>query len=170
MTLTFWTLLWLAVPVLVLVLIVCMRARQRRLRSLKDAISTPALFSPDSAHELYREGDGQYFGIDLKNGTVLYIHQVRKGQVDVVGMNSGDWTHHEVDGYRLRLYTKFPQHPYIEFTTAWAQRWFEALGAMKDNPSMTTPPFATYINSRIELLERDNKIHIPRLCTPSTAA
>lgn len=170
MTLNVWALLWLAVLVPVLMLIVRLRARKRMLRNLKDALSAPAIFNPDSAHEVYREGDGKYFGIDIKNGTVLYIHQVRKGQVDVIGMNSGDWTHHEVEGYRLRLYTKFPPFGCIEFTTAWAQRWFDTLGAMKDKPSMTTPLFSTYIDSRIEPLERDNKIHIPRTGTQSTAA
>ncbi|MBD8577595.1 plasmid IncI1-type surface exclusion protein ExcA [Pseudomonas syringae] len=162
-TLTFCALLWVAVLVPVLLLLFRTRARKSMLRGLKESISDACIFKPDSAHEIYHEGDIKYFGIDINNGTVLYVNQVRKGQVDVIGMNVGDWTHREIDGSILRLYTKFPELPRIEISTPWAQRWFDTLGAMEHKHYVTPQRFSTYVTSRIDQLERDNNIHIPKL-------
>lgn len=106
---------------------------------------------------------GKYLGIDARNGTILYIHKIRKGQVDVVGLTMGDWTNREVEGNKLRLYTKFPELPCIEISTPWAQRWYDTLGAMEYKRYTTAKPFGLYVREHAEKLERENKIHIPNL-------
>lgn len=105
--------------------------------------------------------DGKYLGIDSRNGTILYIHRIRKGQVDVVGMTMADWTNREIEGNMLRLYTKFPELPRIEIKTPWAQRWYDTLGAMEYKRYSTPKPFPEYVRDHVEQLEREHQIHIP---------
>ncbi|WP_164348675.1 plasmid IncI1-type surface exclusion protein ExcA, partial [Pseudomonas viridiflava] len=101
------------------------------LSRVTEALKAKDVFWPDDGYEFYLVNDGKYFGIDTKNGAILYIHKIRKGQVDVVGLTMGDWTNRELEGNKLRLYTKFPELPCIEISTPWAQRWYDTLGAME---------------------------------------
>lgn len=127
------------------------------------SLQSPDHFLPDSIHEMYHQGDCKYLGIDIRNGTILYVHQIRKGQADVIGLNMGDWTNREVEGKMLRLYTKFPELPRIEISTPWAQRFYDTLGAMEYKRFDNSTPFSAYVNSHIAQLERDHKVHVPKL-------
>lgn len=122
-----------------------------------------AYYAPEIGYEMYRQGEGKYLGIDKKNGTILYVHRIRKGQVDVVGLTMDDWTNREVEGNMFRLNTKFPDLPRIEIATPWAQRWFDTLGAMEYQKTNVAKPFAQHVRDQIEKLESDFKIQIPRL-------
>ncbi|MEX6666893.1 plasmid IncI1-type surface exclusion protein ExcA [Pseudomonas sp. W2-17] len=137
--------------------------RRRLLTDIVQALNGPDRFLPDAAHEVYSEGVGKYFGIDPNIGTILYVHRIRKGQVDVVGLNMADWTSRELEGKTLRLYTKFPTLPCIEISTPWAQRWYDTLGAMEYKRYNTPKPFSQYVSEHVEALERENNIHIPKL-------
>lgn len=154
---------WAAILIPVVIFVRTVMSRRRLLKKLVSAIRDPLHFDPDNAHEMYHEGDGKYLGIDINNGTILYIHRIRQGQVDVLGLSMGDWTNREVEGNMFRLYTKIPQLPRIEIATPWAQRWFDTLGAMEHKRYDTPQPFKAYVNDHIDLLELENKIHIPKL-------
>ncbi len=160
-----WALVWSGVLIPLAVFIYGVLSRRRLLKRIVIAIKTPQTFWPDSDCEMYHEGEGKYLGIDTKNGTILYVHRIRKGQVDVVGLSMGDWISREVEGNTLRLYTKSPTLPRIEMATPWAQRWYDTLGAMehKQYDRSLHLPFAEYVADNIETLERDNRIQIPRL-------
>ncbi|GKQ47992.1 plasmid IncI1-type surface exclusion protein ExcA [Pseudomonas syringae] len=157
-----------AAPVLVslTVFIHGISSRRRLLKRITTAIKSNQFFEPDAANEIYHEGDGKYLGIDTQNGTILYVHRIRKGQVDVVALTMDDWTNREVEGNRMfRLYTKFPDLPRIEIATPWAQRWYDTLGAMehKQKQYSTPQPFNRYVHDHLEALERDLNVQIPRL-------
>jgi hypothetical protein len=154
---------WVGVLFPIALLIKGVFARRWLLKKITSAVRDPLHFDPDSAHEMYHEGDGKYLGIDINNGTILYIHRIRQGQVDVLGLSMGDWTNREVEGSMFRLYTKIPQLPRIEISTPWAQRWFDTLGAMEHKRYDTPQPFKAYVNDHIHLLEHENKIQIPKL-------
>ncbi|MDT3244150.1 plasmid IncI1-type surface exclusion protein ExcA [Pseudomonas amygdali pv. morsprunorum] len=140
-------------------------SRRSLLKRVTAELIEPQLFNPDAANEMYHEGDGKYLGIDTQNGTILYVHRIRKGQVDVVGLTMDDWTNREVEGNMFRLYTKFPDLPRIEIATPLAQRWYDTLGAMehKQKQYSTPQPFNRYVHDRLETLERDLNVQIPRL-------
>jgi hypothetical protein len=139
------------------------RSRRRVLKTATAAFRDPAYFDPDEGYEMYQQASGKYLGIDKTNGTILYIHSIRKGQMDVVALTMGEWTNCEVEGNIFRLYTKYADLPCLEIRTAWAQRWYDTLGAMQHKQYSTPKPFKQFVYDRIELLERDLKVHIPRL-------
>ncbi|KWT07152.1 plasmid IncI1-type surface exclusion protein ExcA [Pseudomonas amygdali] len=165
-TLGFCSMLWLGVLIPMGIFIYGVLSRRRLLKRVTRAIKSPQFFNPDPTHEIYHEGDGKYLGIDTKNGTILYVHRIRKGQVDVVALTMDDWTNREVEGKGiLRLYTKHPDLPRIEIGTPLAQLWYDTLGAMehKQKQYSTPQPFNRYVHDRLEALERDLNVQIPRL-------
>ncbi|WP_054068051.1 plasmid IncI1-type surface exclusion protein ExcA, partial [Pseudomonas savastanoi] len=157
-TLGFCSMLWLGVLIPMGIFIYGVLSRRRLLKRVTRAIKSPQFFNPDPTNEIYHEGDGKYLGIDTKNGTILYVHRIRKGQVDVVALTMDDWTNREVEGKGiLRLYTKHPDLPRIEIGTPLAQLWYDTLGAMehKQKQYSTPQPFNRYVHDRLEALERD---------------
>ncbi|WP_032641944.1 plasmid IncI1-type surface exclusion protein ExcA [Pseudomonas syringae group genomosp. 3] len=158
--------IWAAILIPVGIFIYGVLSRRRLLKRVTRAIKSPQFFNPDPTHEIYHEGDGKYLGIDTKNGTILYVHRIRKGQLDVVALTMDDWTNREVEGKGiLRLYTKHPDLPRIEIGTPLAQLWYDTLGAMehKQKQYSTPQPFNRYVHDRLEALERDLNVQIPRL-------
>ncbi|WP_117216524.1 plasmid IncI1-type surface exclusion protein ExcA, partial [Pseudomonas coronafaciens] len=150
-------LIWAAILIPVGIFIYGVLSRRRLLKRVTRAIKSPQFFNPDPTNEIYHEGDGKYLGIDTKNGTILYVHRIRKGQVDVVALTMDDWTNREVEGKGiLRLYTKHPDLPRIEIGTPLAQLWYDTLGAMehKQKQYSTPQPFNRYVHDHLEALER----------------
>lgn len=137
-------------------------ARRRVLKSITAALRSPNYFWPAEGYEQYHEGDGKYLGIDTERGTVLYVHHIRKGQVDVIALTMNDWTNREVDGKTFRLYTKLPELPRIEINTPWAQRWFDTLGAMEFKQYSTPLPFAEYVEGHREQIQEALSVRISK--------
>ncbi|KPY22821.1 plasmid IncI1-type surface exclusion protein ExcA [Pseudomonas syringae group genomosp. 3] len=165
-TLGFCSMLWLGVLIPMGIFIYGVLSRRRLLKRVTRVIKSPQFFNPDPTNEIYHEGDGKYLGIDTKNGTILYVHRIRKGQLDVVALTMDDWTNREVEGKGiLRLYTKHPDLPRIEIGTPLAQLWYDTLGAMehKQKQYSTPQPFNRYVHDRLEALELDLNVQIPRL-------
>lgn len=163
-TLFFFSMIWLGVLIPIAIFVHGVLSRRGLLKRVTKAIKASQFFDPDPSNEIYHEGDGKYLGIDTKNGTILYVHRIRKGQVDVVGMTMEDWTNREVEGKGIfRLYTKFPDLPRIEIGTPWAQRWYDTLGAMEHKQYTNTQAFKQHVHHRLEALERDLNVQIPRL-------
>ncbi|WP_044424064.1 plasmid IncI1-type surface exclusion protein ExcA [Pseudomonas savastanoi] len=163
-TIEFSMLIWAAVLIPTGIFIYGVLSRRRLLKRVTRVIKSPQFFNPDPTNEIYHEGDGKYLGIDTQNGTILYVHRIRKGQVDVVALTMDDWTNREVEGKGiLRLYTKHPDIPRIEIGTPLAQLWYDTLGAMEHKQYSTPRPFSMYVAEHIEKLERDNNIHIPKV-------
>lgn len=159
----FTSLVWAAIVISVVVYIHGLKTKHHLLKDISSRLREPGLFNPGEANEFYLTGGGKYLGIDAENGTILYINKIRRGQVDVVGMTMGDWTSRELEGKTLRLYTKFPELPCIEINTPWAQRWYDMLGAMEYKRYNTLEHFSKFVSEHVETLERENKIHIPKL-------
>jgi hypothetical protein len=137
-------------------------ARRRLIRSITSALRHREFFAPDSSHEVYHDGEGKYLGIDINNGTVLYVHKIRNGAVDVLAMNMSDWLRSDVDGEKLSIFTKLPELPRIEIVTPWAQRFHDTLGALAARQRGISIPFSTHVFRQLEQLERELAIQIPR--------
>ncbi|MBX8493191.1 plasmid IncI1-type surface exclusion protein ExcA [Pseudomonas cichorii] len=154
---------WTPIIIPMMIFIVNRRGKRKLLNKIVTSLKNKDFYSTEDGEELFQLNSGKYFGIDTRNGTILYIHRIRKGQVDVVGLTMGDWTNRELEDSTLRLYTKFSELPCIEISTPWAQRWYDTLGAMEYKRYNTPKPFTQYVSEHVESLERDNKIHIPKL-------
>lgn len=138
-------------------------SRRRLLKRITAMLRTPQYFWPKKWNYIYHEGEGKYFGIDTENGTILYVHRIRKGVVDVVGLTMKDWTNREVEGKMLRLYTKFPDLPRIEIPSPLAQQWFDTLGAMQYKTFSTPLPFREYVADHLDTIERNCHVQVPQL-------
>lgn len=159
----FVTLIWAALAIPTAIFIYNVIRKRRLLKRLVPTLKDTRYFDPQPGYEIYHEGDGKYFGIDLIRGTMLYVHRIRKGEVDVLGLDMGSWTDREVEGNLLRLYTRIPELPKLQIGTPWAQRWFDTLGAMENRDYQTPTPYATFVAERYAQLEKANNIKIPRL-------
>jgi len=159
----FYGLIWAAILIPVAIFTKQVISKRRILKVITNDVKDPEYFMPEQGYEMYHEGDGKYLGIDIKRGTILYVHRIRKGEVDVVGLDMKDWTNREVEGKMFRLYTKLPELPRIEIATPWAQRWFDTLGSMEFKQYQPAMPFSEYVDIHREQLERENHIAIPRL-------
>ncbi|EIV2915490.1 TPA: plasmid IncI1-type surface exclusion protein ExcA [Serratia marcescens] len=159
----FYGLIWAAILIPVAIFTKQVISKRRILKVITNDVKDPEYFMPEQGYEMYHEGDGKYLGIDIKRGTILYVHRIRKGEVDVVGLDMKDWTNREVEGKMFRLYTKLPELPRIEIGTPWAQRWFDTLGSMEFKQYQPAMPFSEYVDIHREQLERENHIAIPRL-------
>ncbi|WP_431225925.1 plasmid IncI1-type surface exclusion protein ExcA (plasmid) [Serratia sp. L9] len=159
----FYGMIWSALLIPVGIFAKRVISKRRILKIITNDIKHPDYFMPEHGYEMFHEGDGKYLGIDIKRGTILYVHRIRKGEVDVIGLDMNDWTNREVEGKMLRLYTKLPELPRIEIATPWAQRWFDTLGSMEFKQYQPAMPFSEYVDIHREQLERENHIAIPRL-------
>ncbi|OJH81935.1 plasmid IncI1-type surface exclusion protein ExcA [Serratia marcescens] len=159
----FVVLIWSALVVPIAIFIYNVIRKRRLLKRLVPTLKDTRYFDPQPGYEIYHEGDGKYFGIDLIRGTMLYVHRIRKGEVDVLGLDMSSWTDREVEGNLLRLYTRIPELPKLQIGTPWAQRWFDTLGAMENRDYQTPTPYATFVAERYAQLEQANNIKIPRL-------
>ncbi|MFH3086253.1 plasmid IncI1-type surface exclusion protein ExcA [Serratia marcescens] len=159
----FYGLIWAAILIPAAIFTKQVISKRRILKVITNDVKDPEYFMPEQGYEMYHEGDGKYLGIDIKRGTILYVHRIRKGEVDVVGLDMKDWTNREVEGKMFRLYTKLPELPRIEIATPWAQRWFDTLGSMEFKQYQPAMPFSEYVDIHREQLERENHIAIPRL-------
>lgn len=159
----FYGLIWAAILIPVAIFTKQVISKRRILKVITNDVKDPEYFMPEQGYEMYHEGDGKYLGIDIKRGTILYVHRIREGEVDVVGLDMKDWTNREVEGKMFRLYTKLPELPRIEIATPWAQRWFDTLGSMEFKQYQPAMPFSEYVDIHREQLERENHIAIPRL-------
>lgn len=159
----FYAIIWFSLLVPIGVFFYKVFSKRRLLKIITNDIKHPDFFMPEPGYEMFHEGDGKYLGIDIQRGTILYVHRIRKGEVDVVGLDMPDWTNREVEGKMFRLYTKIPQLPRIEIATPWAQRWFDTLGSMEFKQYSPSLPFSEYVDIHLEQLEREQHIAIPRL-------
>lgn len=156
-------LVWSAVLIPLLVFVYRLFSRRRLLRSITATLRDPVFFDPDASYEAYHDGEGKYLGIDIHNGTLLYVHKIRDGEVDVVAMNVSDWVEREIDGQTLTIFTKMPELPRIDIVTPWAQRFFDTLGAMAIKHRGSSNAFSSHVFHKMEQLEREYDIQIPRL-------
>lgn len=156
-------LFWSVIIIPLVIFIHGIISRRRLLKRITTMLRTPQFFWPKKWNYIYHEGEGKYFGIDTENGTILYVHKIRKGVVDVVGLTMSDWTNREVEGKMLRLYTKFPDLPRIEIHSPLAQQWFDTLGAMQYKTFSTPLPFREYVADHLETIERNCRVQVPQL-------
>lgn len=163
----FFILVWCAVLVPFGVRRYLKLSRRRQLKKMVEMLSSDERFSPQTQHQVLDAGRGQYLGIDIQRGTILYIHMVKKGLIDVVGLTMSDWTDRELEGSALRLYTRMPDLPVLSIYAhpTVAKELFNTLGAMNHNgysEPFPTEPWAEYVGRQSRFVEFENNVVVPQ--------
>lgn len=81
----------------------------------------------------------QYFSLDTKKGTLLFISHVETSfisffyprDIRVLGFGMNDWKSVEVQGNTLTIYTGNPELPSVSVTTGKASQLYEKINAMR---------------------------------------
>ncbi|WP_168403364.1 plasmid IncI1-type surface exclusion protein ExcA [Erwinia amylovora] len=143
-------------------------SRRTKLKKMVAMLSSSERFSPQKQHQVFDAGRGRYLGIDIQRGTILYIHMVKKGVVDVVGLTMSDWTNRELEGSALRLYTRMPDVPVLSIYAhpTVATPLFDTLGAMT-HKSYSEPfprePWPEYVGRQSRFVEFEHDVVVPQV-------
>lgn len=146
---------------------ISIKARDKKLHKISSLLKSDSRFSPQANHEIFSASKGKYLGIDTKRGTILYVHMLKKGVIDVVGLNMGSWTNVELEGSALRIYIPDPDLPMLSITAppAVASNLYNTLGAMSHKAySEPCPdePWPLHVARQSKFIEFEHKVMVPQ--------
>jgi len=142
--------------------------RRRQLKTMVSMLSSAERFSPQKHHQVMDAGRGKYLGIDTKSGNILYIHIVKKGLINVIGLTMRDWTDRELEGGTLRLNTKNPEVPVLSINAhpIVAKELFNTMGAMSHNSyseAFPKEPWPLHVNIQSRFVEFEHNVVVPQV-------
>lgn len=147
---------------------VSIKLRHKKLVRIVDFLKSDRRFSPNANHEVFSAAKGKYLGIDIRRGTILYVHMLRKGVIDVVGMTMSSWTNTELEGSAIRIYTSDPELPMVSITAppAVASNLYDTLGAMR-HQSYSEPcpdePWTLHVARQSKFIEFEHEVVVPQV-------
>ena len=142
--------------------------KRQKLLKMIALLTSDARFSPQKQHQMMNAGQGKYLGIDIKSGNILYIHMVKKGLVDVIGLTMRDWTERELEGSTLRINTRNPEVPVLSINAhpIVTKELFSTLGAMSHN-SYAEPfpnePWPLHVGIQSRFVEFEHNVVVPQV-------
>lgn len=142
-------------------------ARRRKLNKMIALLTSEERFNPQKQHQVFNVAQGKYLGIDSKRGTILYIHMVKKGVIDVMGLTGNNWTDREVEGSAFRLYTKNPDVPVLSVNAHQiiTKELFNMLGAMDHNvysEPFPQEPWPLHVARQSKFVEFEHNVVVPQ--------
>ncbi|EAO8183421.1 ethanolamine utilization protein EutE [Salmonella enterica] len=98
------------------------KQRQKKINTIINSLKETGRFIPDKNLEFRMFWQAKYFGIDVRNGTMLYIGIWPGKVMDVIGFQAGSITETATSGSRIDLHTSFVTLPVIslELVTKYA--------------------------------------------------
>ena len=140
--------------------------RRKKLNEMVSMLSSTERFSPKK--ESLNAGSGKYLGIDTKHGNILYIHMVKKGVVNVIGLTMSEWTNRELEGSALRLYTRNTELPVLSISghPNLVNEMFDILGAMSERSyteSFPQEPWPEYVGRQSRFVEFEHNVVVPQV-------
>lgn len=142
--------------------------RRRQLNKMVALLTSDARFSPQKQHQVMDAAQGKYLGVDIKSGNILYIHMVKKGLVDVIGLTMRDWTERELEGNTLRLNTRNPEVPVLSINAhpIVTKELFSTLAAMSHNSypeSFPNEPWPLHVGIQSRFVEFEHNVVVPQV-------
>lgn len=142
-------------------------SRRIQLKKMVATLTSDERFNPRKQHQVMDAGRGKYLGIDIKSGNILYIHMVKKGVVDVIGLTMRDWTDRELEDSTLRLNTKNPEVPVLSVNAhpTVTRELFNTLGAMSHNSypeSFPQEPWPLHVSIQSRFFEFEYDVVVPQ--------
>ncbi|EIM6225227.1 plasmid IncI1-type surface exclusion protein ExcA [Escherichia coli] len=89
------------------------KTRREKIRKVVQKIKESGLYSPEKGYEGLSLTQGAYFGIDLKNGTMLYVRIYPGNIMDVIGFDIHNFTRTVTDDKTLEIHTKYINLPMV---------------------------------------------------------
>ncbi|KAA0470827.1 plasmid IncI1-type surface exclusion protein ExcA [Salmonella enterica] len=83
------------------------KTRREKIRKVVQTIKESGFYSPEKGYEGLSLTQGAYFGIDLKNGTMLYVRIYPGNIMDVIGFDIHNFTRTVTDDKTLEIHTKY---------------------------------------------------------------
>ena len=133
-----WLLFYTTLLISFISIIVFTNIRHRKnLNGILTRLKSNLAYDPRPSDEYYGFNKVTYMGVDTQKGTILYIaHVDRTGNIFtkdmlIMGFDTSNWRNIELKGNSIKIYTKTPDIPFIEFSHKHASHLFETISAMK---------------------------------------
>lgn len=108
------------------------KKRKQKIQSALVEIKATGHFNPTKESEAWFFWKNTYLGFDYHKGTIVYIRIYPGNVMDVIGFDAYSLTRTEVEGSKLRLYTKLASLPMIPIDTYAASNLANHIHAMNN--------------------------------------
>lgn len=137
--------------------------RKQKLRTVVDNIKATGLFNPTTNSEGWLFWNSTYLGFDFHKGTFLYVRIYPGNVMDVIGFDAYSLVRTEVEGSKLRLYTRLTSLPMIPIDTGSASSIADHLHAMNNKRYSYNFDFHDVVNKKHKELEQLAGMPVPEL-------
>jgi len=139
------------------------KKRKEKIQAVLEKVKDTGYFNPDQNSEYWLFWHSTYLGFDFKKGTLLYVRIYPGNVMDVVGLDAYSLVRTEVDGTKLRLYTKLATLPMIPLKTGAAASIANHLHGMNYKGYSYNFNFNDVVNKKRTELEALTELPIPVL-------
>lgn len=132
------SLLWMGTVLVFFYMIKSYTRNKSNILNILKHVKLEGLFDPLASDELFGPHKVNYFGIDVQNGTIVYISHVNSKQslfandILVFGFDIHNWRSCELVGNKLTIHTNDPRIPFISVMHSKAPVIFEKLSAIRN--------------------------------------
>ncbi|EFK1546578.1 plasmid IncI1-type surface exclusion protein ExcA [Escherichia coli] len=88
-------------------------AKKKKVQQVVQQIKESSPFAPTSDYEQLSFSKSCYFGIDIKNGTMLYVRIYPNNVMDVIGLDIHNFTRTVAEDGKLEIHTTYVSLPMI---------------------------------------------------------
>lgn len=139
------------------------KKRNAKIRRVIDKVKETGYFNPDHDGEYWVFWQSDYLGFDFKRGTALYVRIYPGNVMDVIGFDAYSLTRTEVEGSKLRLFTRFTSLPMIPIDTGAASNIANRLHAMNNKGYSYNFNFNDIVNKKRAEIEALTGLPVPVL-------
>lgn len=137
--------------------------RKEKIKSVLDEIKATGHFNPTKESEAWFFWKNTYLGFDYHKGTIVYIRIYPGNVMDVIGFDAYSLTRTEVEGSKLRLYTKLASLPMIPIDTYAASNLANHIHAMNNKGYSYNFNFPEIVKQKRQKLESLAGMPVPDL-------
>ncbi|MEQ9971340.1 plasmid IncI1-type surface exclusion protein ExcA [Pectobacterium carotovorum] len=139
------------------------KKRKQKIQAVLDDIKSSGFFNPTKDSEGWLFWQNTYLGCDYHNGTIVYIRIYPGKVMDVIGFDAYSLVRTEVEGSKLRLYTRFASLPMIPIETSAASNIANHLHGMNDKGYSYKFNFPNIVRNKRKELEALAGMPVPEL-------
>lgn len=139
------------------------KKRKQKIQTVLDDIKSSGFFNPTKDSEGWLFWQNTYLGCDYHNGTIVYIRIYPGKVMDVIGFDAYSLVRTEVEGSKLRLYTRFASLPMIPIETSAASNIANHLHGMNNKGYSYKFSFPNIVRNKRKELEALAGMQVPEL-------
>ncbi|CAI9394827.1 MULTISPECIES: plasmid IncI1-type surface exclusion protein ExcA [Enterobacteriaceae] len=139
------------------------KKRKQKIQSALVEIKATGHFNPTKESEAWFFWKNTYLGFDYHKGTIVYIRIYPGNVMDVIGFDAYSLTRTEVEGSKLRLYTKLASLPMIPIDTYAASNLANHIHAMNNKGYSYNFNFPEIVKQKRQKLESLAGMPVPDL-------